>query len=217
MTQRKIPWLNEGLVGFFEYDIVVYGFQLVGRSKEQLQEEVTLLIMHQNYDKVSDYIKHNTPIEYWEKFTEEERQVISLNELLESRLNSSSEYFQNLKQSMIESGEIYPDSISIEDLDYNYREYTDEEVEELRTFVNNFPSVTQEELEDIYLRQDSENLPYLFQRSSTEASQINIQNYEESLEVSELICQLYEENCAIEEQLVANAEMIVDLYEKVNI
>lgn len=216
MTQKKIPWLNDGLVGFFEYDIVLYDHQLVGRSKEQLQEEVTNLVMHQNYDRVSSVIKHNTPIEYWEKFTDDERQAIDLNELLESRLDSSSEYFQNLKQSMIESGELYPDSISIEDLDYNYREYTDEEIEELRTFVSNFPSVTQVELEDVYLRQNSENLPYLFQRSSEENSVLNAKNYENDLETSELVCQLYEENEAIKSQLIENAELIVELYEKVN-
>lgn len=216
MTQKKIPWLNDGLVGFFEYDIVLYDHQLVGRSKEELQKEVSNLVMHQNYDRVSSIIKHDTPIEYWEKFTDEERQAIDLNELLESRLDSSSEYFQNLKQSMIESGELYPDSISIEELDYNHREYTDEEVEELRTFVSNFPNITQVELEDVYLRQNSENLPYLFQRSSEENSVLNAKNYENDLETSELICQLYEENEAIKSQLVENAELIVELYEKVN-
>lgn len=216
MAQNKIPWLNEGLVGFFEYDIVLYDHRLVGRSKEELQKEVSNLVMHQNYDRVSSIIKNDTPIEYWEKFTDEERQAIDLNELLESRLDSSSEYFQNLKQSMIESGELYPDSISIEELDYNYREYTDEEVEELRTFVSNFPNITQVELEDVYLRQNSENLPYLFQRSSEENSVLNAKNYESDLETSELICQLYEENEAIKSQLVENAELIVKLYEKVN-
>lgn len=212
---KKIPWLNEGLVGFFEYDVVVYGYQLVGRNKEQLQQEVAHLLLNQNYDRVNDKIYAIAEEEFF-SLTPEEQFEINFPTMLRTRLNDI-EYRATIKQTMLDSGEILPDDISIEDLDYNYREYTDEEVEELRTFVNNFPSVTQVELEDIYLRQDSENLPYLFQRSSTEASQINIQNYEESLEVSELICQLYEENCAIEEQLVANAEMIVDLYEKVNI
>lgn len=212
---KKIPWLNEGLVGFFEYDVVVYGYQLVGRNKEQLQQEVAHLLLNQNYDRVNDKIYAIAEEEFF-SLTPEEQFEINFPTMLRTRLNDI-EYRATIKQTMLDSGEILPDDISIEDLDYNYREYTDEEVEELRTFVNNFPSVTQVELEDIYLRQNSENLPYLFQRSSTEASQINIQNYEESLEVSELICQLYEENCAIEEQLVANAEMIVDLYEKVNI
>ena len=215
MSDKKIPWLNEGLVGFFEYDINVYGYTLVAREKEHLQNEVTNLLMHQNYDRVTSYIRDNTPIEYFEEWTDEQRAEISFIELIEKRLNDD-DYREEIKQMLIDTGILYPNDITIDEIGYNSPTYTQDDVDELRHFVESFPSVSQVELEDIYLRQNSENVPYLLHRETVQNAELSAQNYENNLEVSELLCQIYEEKLAIEEQLISNSEIIVDLYEKVN-
>ena len=215
IVDKKIPWLNEGLVGFFEYNIEVYGYTLVGREKEQLQNEVTNLLIHQNYDRVSTHIRETTQKEYFEEWTEEQRAETSFIDLLEYRMNNE-EYREGVKQKLIDEGILYPNDITVDEIGYNAPNFTDEEISELRHFVESFPSVSQVELEDVYLRQNSENVPYLLHRETVQNAELSAQNYETNLEVSELLCQIYEEKLAIEEQLISNSEMIVDLYEKVN-
>lgn len=212
---KKIPWLNEGLVGFFEMDMELYGFQLVGRNRDLLQAEVTNLLKHQNYDRACNYIKENTPIEYWNDWSEEERSKINIFELINQRINDL-EYVAKIKQFLVEKGEIYPDDATIDDIGFNTREYTEDEVKELRYLVDSVPSLTQVELEDIYLREDTQDPRFLLHRKTVEDADAAAQNYETNLETSELVTQLYERNLELEAQLLSNSELLVSLYEQLN-
>lgn len=194
---KKIPWINNGDVGFFEYDMEVYGFILVGRNKMQLQEELSNLLLHQNYDKCVEYIRNKVGIEdFMEK----------INDKI---------YVLSIKKALIAKGEIYPDDATIEDVGYNTRNFSEEEIQELRGLLEAFPDLTQIELEDIYFRQNTQNTKYLLYRKSIEDAKKEAERYELDLENSKLMTQMYERSEELEEKIASILKSVGELAMKV--
>lgn len=212
MTTRKIPWINDGNVGFFEYDMELYGYVLVGRNKFQLQEEVTKLLIHQNYDKACDYIRRETPTEY-NKWSNAQKAEIFVNDLISQRINDL-DYVNSVKKKLVTDGEIYPDDATIEDIGFNSRYFTDEDIEELRYLVESVPDLTQDDLEDIYLRQNSQNPKYLLHRKMIEDSKKEVERYNKDIEVSKSLTQLYEKILNAESLISGITETIKTLFGK---
>lgn len=192
---KKIPWINNNSSGFFEYDMELYGFILVGRNKAQLQSEVRNLLIHQNYDKCGRYILENEPENYHEKINDKK-------------------YVEMIKKRLVEKGDIYPDNATIEDIGYNCRNFTEEDIQELRGLLEAFPDLTQIELEDIYFRQNTENPKYLFYKKSIEDSKKEVERYEKDLEMSKSLTQLYEKNIDLESQVKSIVSSISTILEK---
>lgn len=223
---NKTPWINQGVAGFFEYEIWINAFHIVARTKEDLQREVTINVQCRNYDEVSTYIKSNAWNMYEsEGFSEEEKAKLPFSEYLDSKLNDE-EYRKSIFNLLMEEQAdwdvhkrtVHPYDISIDEIGYNEVQYTQVEVDELNNFIKQFPdALNQFELEDIYRYQNSNNATFAVFRESQRNAQTAVQQYENNLAVAELIVSQYEQQLAMEEQLLANAEMIVNLYEQLNL
>lgn len=197
---KKIPWINNEDVGFFEYDMEVYGFILVGRNKNQLQKELTNLLYHQNYDKCVEYVRSKTDNDI-EEFTKKINDDI---------------YILSVRKSLINKGEIYPDDATIEEVGYNCRNFTEEDVQELRGLVEAFPDLTQIELEDIYFRQNTQNPKYLFYKKSIEDSKREVERYERDIEVSKTLTEFYEKNINLESRIESIMKSIGTILERIS-
>lgn len=194
---KKIPWINNGQCGFFEYDMEIYGYILVGRNKMQLQEELSNLLFHQNFDKCSDYIQKNDPDNYCAKVNDK-LTILSI------------------KKELIEKGEIYPDDATIEDVGYNTRNFSEEDIRELRGLIEAFPDLSQIELEDIYFRQNTQDPRYLLYKKSIEDSKKEVERYERDIEVSKSLTQVYEKNTELESRVVSITKNIGTILEKIS-
>lgn len=209
---KKIPWINDGLVGFFEYRLQYKDITVVARNLEDLQTFLTREIFHKNTDKIN-MNADKIAIESYHNLSDEEKKSTNISQY---RSLYVLEHRDEIINQLMEDGIIYPWDLSINDVKYESVDFTQDDIDKLQSIVDSCPNLTQKDLEDIFFEENTDNQEYLNYQFSLSVSQNTIDTYENDITTSEMICELYEKNLTSEEQLLANAEVIIELYEKIN-
>lgn len=207
---RLTPWINEGLYGFFEYELWYRDLNIHARTLDEIKTKLSLEIYNKNTDRLYCYKNDLVAAEY-DKLSDEEKKNISIS-VFQSNFVSTPN--PEIEKMLMDNGTLYPWNVELDDCEIQHYDPTEEDLSELRYILEMYPDITQMELENIYFEHVSTDPKYLVNQVILDSSEASVAQDDKDTAVSDLLCELYEKQLQSEEIILSQSESIIDLYEK---